>query len=420
MDKDKDNLNDDFEYEKEIVEEFYFSGKVKRTYSLVNSLIHGESILYYPNGKKASSLCFDMGILQGPAIEYGPKEIIVKEFNYKSNILDGFGKKFYSDGNLQETVFFVEGKIHGRNLHYYPNGTIEKDLYFNYGEPLGENVEFYSSGKLKTKSFYLDGKLNGKEYAYYPNAKLKMIANYKNGILNGRARIFYPNGVVEKSIIYKNGKLNGKCFLYNEMGNIKNIASYKNNQLQGKSILYNNNQKKEFIIQYEKNQIIGNIYEYYPNKEIKTISSLKNFGKELSFYKNGNIKKTFFYNVNFPTGIVMFYRKSSVLSNIIIYRNTLKEGLRVRFDRSGFVQKIYKLDNGNLSVFSEKFPQEVLLDIFLSIEEKTYYERRAFKKCYDKTGIEPSVLRELKKNDYNLFKENIKIYAIETMKEVGF
>ncbi len=90
---------------------------------------------------------------------------------------------------------------------------------------------YYSSGEVEGVLFYVNDVLDGKSYWYHENGNLKAEKNYSNGKLNGLAKEFYDTGLMKQEISTRFGVRDGITKTYYENGALESILSYENGVL---------------------------------------------------------------------------------------------------------------------------------------------------------------------------------------------
>ncbi len=90
---------------------------------------------------------------------------------------------------------------------------------------------YYSSGEVDGVLFYVNNVLDGKSYWYHENGNLKAEKNYSNGKLNGLSKEFYDTGLMKSEIAIKHGVRDGLTKNYYENGALQSILSYENGVL---------------------------------------------------------------------------------------------------------------------------------------------------------------------------------------------
>jgi len=121
------------------------------------------------------------------------------------SIKDGTYKKFYGNGVLWDSCFYVNDTLQGQRKIYDDNGRLE--IIENYKDGLldGEYLVFYPDGKLKLKQFFKNNILTDTSYAYYENGVLKEKVCMSNNMENGPFEEYYENGMLHWKGRYLNG-----------------------------------------------------------------------------------------------------------------------------------------------------------------------------------------------------------------------
>lgn len=71
----------------------------------------------------------------------------------------GLLKDFWNNGQLKETVMFVDGEPIGSWRVWYSDGSIWKELFYKNGEPDGIQKEYHNNGRVKNFKDYRNGKI---------------------------------------------------------------------------------------------------------------------------------------------------------------------------------------------------------------------------------------------------------------------
>ena len=79
---------------------------------------------------------------------------------YKNNIPNGKGIKYYSNGNILYEGYFINGKFEGNGKYYYDDGDYYIGEYKN-GLRNGKGTEYYSNGNMQYESDIINDKFEG-------------------------------------------------------------------------------------------------------------------------------------------------------------------------------------------------------------------------------------------------------------------
>lgn len=162
-------------------------------------------------------------------------------------------------------------------------------------------TEHYISGKIKTEGQFLENKKTGKWIFYYENGDVQSIRNYKEGALNGYQKIDYSQ------VLYMEG--------YAKNG--QKIGTWK-------SYFKENNQLKYLKHFDDYGNSTGTWKSYYDSGELHLIENYSNNmanGKEIEYYKNGQIFTEGNKQNSIKTGTWKTYNDKGLLLNTEIYDN---------------------------------------------------------------------------------------------------
>lgn len=209
--------------------------------------------------------------------------------------------------------------------------------------------DYYPSGKLKTKGQLIDNKKTGKWVSYYENGELKSERNYKEGELDGYqkmnySQVLYMEGHLKKGIkvgtwksYFKeteqlkylkhfddDGNATGEWKNYYDSGELFDIQNYSNNKASGKQIEYFKNGNISSIGDKRNNQKNGIWKYYYDDGTLLCEKEFENDvdnGKYIQYFKNGKVHKTGIKKNFKKVGIWKTYNKQGNLIETVSYEN---------------------------------------------------------------------------------------------------
>ena len=97
-------------------------------YNTVGEL-HGDRIVYYPNGQIAEKTFYKKGVLDGNAIWYAENGIMIKNYMYSNGVLNGKASFYDKEGNLLVEGIYRKDKKHGI-WKYYESGKLKEEKDF--------------------------------------------------------------------------------------------------------------------------------------------------------------------------------------------------------------------------------------------------------------------------------------------------
>lgn len=76
----------------------------------------------------------------------------------------------------------------------------------NDGDGIIEYTLYNKNGKVEETGFYVNGKMTGTWTSYYPNGKKKMVAKFRNGVKHGTWLVYDSKNRVVTEVVYNNNK----------------------------------------------------------------------------------------------------------------------------------------------------------------------------------------------------------------------
>ena len=183
---------------KEIIKEYYPSGRIKSINESVDNKRHGVCKYYYEDGKLKAIAHFNMNKYQGEQISY------------------------YPSGKIRGKVNYDDNKKHGLSYGYYGDETLYIKENYEFGRLNGLKQKFYDNGQLMMENHYLDGKpsIHLKEY----DIKGNLITDYPKLVIKPVNRVFLDNTYVLK--IYFSNKTRSGNYYIDELTEGKFLPSY--------------------------------------------------------------------------------------------------------------------------------------------------------------------------------------------------
>lgn len=136
------------------------------------------------NGDTLEKSSYSGGMLHGERILFHPNGIVEAIENYAQNTMVGVYKAFYEDGSPS-----VEGQ--------YLNGEMDGVWKFFYKTP---------SGALKEEVTFKSNMENGPFREFHPNGKIAAEGTYKDEFEDGQLKVFDSTGTLNKIYVFENGR----------------------------------------------------------------------------------------------------------------------------------------------------------------------------------------------------------------------
>lgn len=362
----------------------------------------GYNFIDLPNQVTASYyrlLIYKDGNYNGIERLYEMNDKLVMETDYNKG--RGIHKTYYANGNLQNEMPFLNGKIDGIWKMYYDNGKPLAENTFVNGERNGSQKTFGKDGNISRNEFItatkepkkeilpdkiVGDKQNGLTKTYYNNGKLKSETMYMNGMINGISKTYNENEQLISEIPFTDNKMNGTSKVYYASGKLKNETPYLNNIMNGSvKFFYENGQLQTetkysngkiidgvshatyyetggiaSAMKYLNNEVVGNI-SFYKNGNVLTeveMTNLKMNGMYKTYYESGKLMSERPYIDNKVTGIEKRYSeetghvitettwKNSEIIGTKDYEDWIQDGTLVKLYKSGVVYSETQFTNG--------------------------------------------------------------------------
>jgi antitoxin component YwqK of YwqJK toxin-antitoxin module len=143
-----------------------------------DSVRHGQSLTYYDNGK----------------------DIFLKE-NYRKGNLHGERIIYFPNGSPEIVEHYRHGRIHGALKAYYENGQLELSGMYTDGTMNGTLKKFYPGGQLKEEVSFANNIEEGPFTEYHPNGNIHWTGTYRNGDNEvGELKEFDEDGLLVKKM----------------------------------------------------------------------------------------------------------------------------------------------------------------------------------------------------------------------------
>jgi len=151
----------------------------------------------------------------------------------------GWWKRYYPDGTIMYTGFFVNNSPQGSFKRYFENGNRKAIMRFSDDGKSANAILFYMNGELAAEGKYIGTNKDStwNYYSYYTHT-LSLVENYSAGKKNGTSVKYYDNGGVAEIIDWESDIKNGKWFQYFEDGSLRLSSSYVNDKTDGPYKVY--------------------------------------------------------------------------------------------------------------------------------------------------------------------------------------
>lgn len=312
-------------------------GELQEERNYYKNQLHGEVVIYFPNGKKNSIGYFKLDVQDSIYKEWDETGVLIQEGLYNDGMPVGSWKYYYRNG----TEKMVEEVVDGTSFvwqFWLPDSLHTQTVK----DGTGEIATYYTNGNLKEWYTYKNGLKDGpfEEASVYGYFLLK--GAFKNNLPDGEWKYFYYTGDLEKTSVYKDGKLHGPYFYYYDNEQVNVEGQYENGSKKGvwtwytkfgvvdmKGPFVNDLQHGDWIYNFPngdlsykahyKNGLRDGMWEYFYENGSKFKAGIfendKKNGNWKTWYENGNLLMNGDYEDNLEQGVWQNYWENGQLKN---------------------------------------------------------------------------------------------------------
>lgn len=328
------NRKDKFNQKQGLWKQFYANGVVQEEGRYKNGKKHGYFKSYDRDGNLLQTLKYVDGILiPEPAElakldikrEYHPNAQVKSVGSYNKGVKEGVHRQYNPDGKVEAAKIYSKGTVIGQ-------GIVDAE-----GRRQGAWKEFYETGELRSQGSYKDGKRIGEWIFYYRDGKEEQRGSYYNGKPDGDWKWTYPNGQTWREEIYYEGLEEGLAIEYNDTGKVVSKGHYLAGEKEGKWIRDIGSEREEGT--YVAGLRSGMWKSYFQNGKTKFEGKFEQdleSGKHTYYHENGTIKEVGTYKFGLKEGDWYYYNPEGIQTQVVTY----KQDEAIRIDG----QKVMKPD----------------------------------------------------------------------------
>ncbi len=137
---------------------WFSNGQVERTVHYTDGLLDGPSIVFHPNGVRASSGAYAQGKKVGLWTFLDVTGITLSVKQYREGVLHGVQKEYFADGRIKGREAYRAGKRHGPSTTFHASG--ERHLVGQHvdGQRSGQWIEWSAEGAISRVRHYRAGR----------------------------------------------------------------------------------------------------------------------------------------------------------------------------------------------------------------------------------------------------------------------
>lgn len=128
--------------------------------------------------------------------------LLEEAFLEKDGQRHGQSVLYYPNGRIKMEVYYNKDKLHGPSVFYQESGSILSKGWYINGKQQGKSWWYYPSGALCSLQRFMDGVWHGNQEYYYENGLPRTLVHYTHGKLDGTSRLYAVDGRLEREIVY--------------------------------------------------------------------------------------------------------------------------------------------------------------------------------------------------------------------------
>ena len=181
---------------------YYPDGSFEFQYALIDGVLNGPGRSWHSNGQLQCEELYKCGHLHGKRMEWYPSGKPKSVAFYRNGLLDGPRRKWDENGQIICDERYILGRRHETRREWHPSGALMSETSYVDNVPVGTSRSWYENGNLKTQCQYVKGRMEGPSLRWFPGGRLKFRTNYMNGLRNGIGKRWDENGRLLYTKIY--------------------------------------------------------------------------------------------------------------------------------------------------------------------------------------------------------------------------
>jgi uncharacterized protein len=239
---------------------------------------------------------------------------------YAGDKKEGTGYFYFSDGKIQQTISYSNGKKEGLSREYDKNGNAILLMEYNNDFLLSREKINRSDNKGLKQGLWID---------FYPDGKKKCEKNFRDDLLYGYYKEYDTKGNLTVTMLYDNGAI-VKSKVEDEP-DVEIVNKYGDNNKLIYSGPYRNKIPVGIHREFGKDGKVSNAYIYNDNGLLISegiVDEAGNYnGRFRDYYPDKSIKDEGSYIDNRRTGVWKFYNSSGKVEQTGSYNNGRPDGL---------------------------------------------------------------------------------------------
>ena len=117
----------------------YKNGNTAMIIHITNGFYEGKFLWYHPNGKLKQDRIYHYDALEGPALYYNDKGVLIRQCFFKRNNYYGTCTRYYDDGKLKREENWFDDKREGAWKYYDKTGKLTKTEHYWHDDLMSVN-----------------------------------------------------------------------------------------------------------------------------------------------------------------------------------------------------------------------------------------------------------------------------------------
>jgi len=123
----------------------YSQARLLSEQMFVGGVPHGDTVLYSETGEPACKMQFVKGQIEGEAV-FLQDGVVVRRAIYRKGLLAGEAIDYDREGAKVQSAHYKANLLDGWLRRYWPNGQVMDELQYRQGKPVGKARRFSSKG----------------------------------------------------------------------------------------------------------------------------------------------------------------------------------------------------------------------------------------------------------------------------------
>lgn len=128
---------------------------------------------------------------------------------YRGSYFTGITYSLHSSGDTSVIGTYVKGQLDGWNRKWFTDGQLMEERFYRKGKKEGLHKGYWENHKPRFEYAFVDGEHHGSFSEWYQNGQLFKQMNFVNGYEEGSQRLWWENGSVRANYVVKNGRRYG-------------------------------------------------------------------------------------------------------------------------------------------------------------------------------------------------------------------